>query len=51
MHRVLIAISLGGIQGYEYSRSGNPTRDRFEEAVAALEGGKYGVLRIESPPR
>ncbi|KAI8381113.1 Cys/Met metabolism PLP-dependent enzyme-domain-containing protein [Radiomyces spectabilis] len=29
--------------GYEYSRSGNPTRENFETAVAALEGGKYGV--------
>ncbi|ORZ21258.1 Cys/Met metabolism PLP-dependent enzyme-domain-containing protein [Absidia repens] len=29
--------------GYEYSRSGNPTRHNFETAVAALEGGKYGL--------
>ncbi|KAI9027474.1 Cys/Met metabolism PLP-dependent enzyme-domain-containing protein [Phycomyces nitens] len=29
--------------GYEYSRSGNPTRNGFEAAVAALEGGKYGL--------
>lgn len=28
--------------GYDYSRSGNPTRHAFEIAVAALEGGKHG---------
>ena len=32
--------------GMDYSRSGNPTRHHFEEAVAALEGGKHGM----SPP-
>jgi cystathionine gamma-lyase len=30
-------------KGFEYSRSGNPTRNRFEEAVAALEGGNFGI--------
>lgn len=30
-------------QGYEYSRSGNPTRTALEENLAALEGGKYGL--------
>jgi cystathionine gamma-synthase len=29
--------------GYEYSRTGNPTRHRLERAVAALEGGRDGV--------
>jgi hypothetical protein len=29
-------------KGYEYSRSGNPTRQAFEECIAALEKGKYG---------
>ena len=29
--------------GYEYARSQNPTRDRFERAVAALEGGRHGI--------
>jgi cystathionine gamma-synthase len=29
--------------GWEYSRSGNPTRDRLERAVAALEGGEFGI--------
>lgn len=28
---------------YEYSRGGNPTRDVFEECVAALEGAKHGI--------
>ncbi|XP_019383948.1 PREDICTED: cystathionine gamma-lyase [Gavialis gangeticus] len=27
--------------GFEYSRSGNPTRDCLEKAVAALDGAKY----------
>jgi cystathionine beta-lyase/cystathionine gamma-synthase len=31
-------------QGYEYSRSGNPTRGQFETAVAILEQAKYGEL-------
>ncbi|KAJ1568011.1 hypothetical protein HK405_003917, partial [Cladochytrium tenue] len=30
-------------KGYDYSRSGNPTRQAFEEAVAALEKGKYAL--------
>uniref|UniRef100_A0A3B4C2I4 Cystathionine gamma-lyase n=2 Tax=Pygocentrus nattereri TaxID=42514 RepID=A0A3B4C2I4_PYGNA len=29
--------------GFEYSRSGNPTRNCLEKAVAALDGGKYCV--------
>eukprot|EP00128_Syssomonas_multiformis_P012406 Colp12_sorted_trinity150504_noHs@25171 len=29
--------------GYEYSRSGNPTRDAYEKCVAALENGKYAM--------
>ncbi len=35
--------SVGGparwIEGYEYSRSANPTRGALEECLAALEGG------------
>ncbi len=30
-------------RGYEYARSQNPTRERLERAVAALEGGTYGI--------
>jgi cystathionine gamma-lyase len=29
--------------GYEYSRSGNPTRDALEARFAALENAKYGL--------
>ncbi|HEX5465731.1 MAG TPA: aminotransferase class I/II-fold pyridoxal phosphate-dependent enzyme [Candidatus Limnocylindrales bacterium] len=29
--------------GWEYARTGNPTRARLEEAVAALEGGRFGL--------
>jgi cystathionine beta-lyase/cystathionine gamma-synthase len=32
----------GEHQGYEYSRSGNPTRNALEGCVAALEGGRHG---------
>ena len=34
--------SPGVHQGYEYSRSHNPTRFAYERCVAALEGGKNG---------
>ncbi|CAH3115850.1 unnamed protein product [Pocillopora meandrina] len=30
-------------RGFEYSRSGNPTRNCFEACVAALEGAKHGL--------
>ncbi|GAA4626247.1 cystathionine gamma-synthase [Cellulomonas oligotrophica] len=34
---------VGGLRdGYEYSRSGNPTRHALEEALAAVEGGAAG---------
>jgi cystathionine beta-lyase/cystathionine gamma-synthase len=29
--------------GWEYARTGNPTRARLEQAVAALEGGSHGL--------
>ena len=29
--------------GYEYSRTGNPTRGAFERALAAVERGKHGL--------
>ena len=32
---------VGRHQGYEYSRSGNPTRSALEECLAALEKAKY----------
>ncbi|HCQ15462.1 MAG TPA: cystathionine gamma-synthase, partial [Cryomorphaceae bacterium] len=33
----------GGHKGYEYSRSGNPTRHALENSIAAIEGGNYGM--------
>ncbi len=33
----------GEHKGYEYSRSGNPTRTALEQCIAALEGGRYGL--------
>lgn len=33
----------GKHKGYEYSRSGNPTRTALEACIAALEGGAYGL--------
>src|SRR5271155_2965608 len=33
----------GDHQGYEYSRSGNPTRTALETCLAALEGGERGL--------
>jgi len=33
---------IGTDRGYDYSRAGNPTRDRLEQALAALEGGVCG---------
>lgn len=35
--------SPGVHQGYEYSRSQNPTRTALEENLAAMEGAKYGL--------
>jgi len=52
---------VGGHLGYEYSRSGNPTRSALEACVASLEGAAHGlafasglaaednVLRLLSP--
>ncbi|MDH6136414.1 cystathionine gamma-synthase [Kitasatospora sp. MAA4] len=35
---------VGGLRdGYEYSRSANPTRSALEECLAALEGGRRGL--------
>lgn len=35
--------SPGKHHGYEYSRSGNPTRSALEANIASLEGGKFGI--------
>jgi len=31
-------------RGFEYTRSGNPTRQILEETLASLDGGKYGMV-------
>lgn len=36
-------LELGKHRGYEYSRSGNPTRKALEECLASLEGAEYGL--------
>ena len=35
--------SPGNHKGFEYSRTGNPTRKALEDNLAALENGKYGL--------
>lgn len=35
--------SLGQHTGYEYSRTGNPTRNALEDNLASLEGAKHGI--------
>lgn len=36
--------SVGNLRlGYDYSRGTNPTRDNWQEQIAALEGGAYGI--------
>lgn len=35
--------SPGVFNGYEYSRTGNPTRTALEQNIASLENAKYGV--------
>lgn len=36
-------VHLGEHKGYEYSRTGNPTREALERLIAELEEGKYGL--------
>lgn len=33
----------GGHKGFEYSRSGNPTRSALEKAFASIENGEFGL--------
>jgi cystathionine gamma-lyase/homocysteine desulfhydrase len=35
--------AIGQHKGYEYSRTGNPTRQALEEMIATLEGGERGL--------
>ncbi|HET7361707.1 MAG TPA: cystathionine gamma-synthase [Salinimicrobium sp.] len=34
----------GGHKGFEYSRSGNPTREALEKALASIENGNHGLV-------
>jgi cystathionine gamma-lyase len=34
---------VGKHKGYDYARSGNPTRTALQDCLAALEGGKHGL--------
>lgn len=38
-----VQTAVGVNKGYEYGRSSNPTRSALENALAALENGKYGL--------
>lgn len=35
---------------FEYSRSGNPTRQALETSLAALESGRFGLLLLSLSP-
>jgi len=35
--------AVGDHKGYEYARTGNPTRTAYEVAIAALEGAEWGL--------
>lgn len=35
--------AIGVTKGYDYSRSGNPTREALETCLAAIEDGRYGL--------
>src|SRR5689334_17841866 len=35
--------ALGQHKGFEYGRTGNPTRTALEDCLAALEGARYGL--------
>jgi cystathionine gamma-synthase len=35
--------AVGRHRGWDYARSGNPTRDALETAIASLEGGGHGI--------
>ncbi len=35
--------AIGKHKGYEYSRTGNPTRNALETALASLEDGNFGL--------
>lgn len=38
-----VQAGVGDFKGYEYSRTGNPTRTALQDNLASLEDGKYGL--------
>ncbi|MGE0631700.1 MAG: cystathionine gamma-synthase [Pseudobdellovibrionaceae bacterium] len=42
MTSTYVQASPGVHKGYEYSRTGNPTRKAYEDCIASLESGKFG---------
>ena len=42
-----VQAAVGQHKGYEYTRSGNPTRRALEDNIAALENGHGGVAFAE----
>ena len=42
-HYGIISFAIGVHKGYDYSRAGNPTRERFEKNISSLENASYGV--------
>lgn len=38
---------LGQSTGFDYSRTGNPTRQALEDGICNLEGGRRGKIWIE----
>ena len=42
MSSTFVQQSPGVHKGYDYSRSGNPTRAAYERCVASLEGARFG---------
>lgn len=43
MSSTFVQAEPGVTKGFDYSRAGNPTRDAYETALAALEGAKHGL--------
>jgi len=43
MTSTYVQASPGAHKGYEYSRTGNPTRTALEACIASLEGAEYGL--------
>jgi cystathionine gamma-lyase len=43
MTSTFVQSSPGVHKGYDYSRAGNPTRTAYENCLANLESGKYGI--------